>query len=114
MNILEVKDLCKTYIVNKRQNNVLKNVNFTIGEGEMVAVMGPSKSAHEILTAPHRFPTGFTMLFGLRCGKYDIIQYGEVLQHIHLLKDKTHFVKAQVCKLRYTQYSPLSSLPPQP
>ncbi len=35
MNILEVKDLCKTYIVNKRQNNVLKNVNFTIGEGEM-------------------------------------------------------------------------------
>ena len=42
MNILEVKDLCKTYIVNKRQNNVLKNVNFTIGEGEMVAVMGPS------------------------------------------------------------------------
>ena len=27
MNILEVKDLCKTYIVNKRQNNVLKNVS---------------------------------------------------------------------------------------
>ncbi len=26
MNILEVKDLCKTYIVNKRRNNVLKNV----------------------------------------------------------------------------------------
>ena len=41
MNILEVKDLCKTYIVNKRQNNVLKNVNFNISEGEMVAVMGP-------------------------------------------------------------------------
>ena len=42
MNILEVKDLCKTYIVNKRQNNVLKNINFTIDEGEMVAVMGLS------------------------------------------------------------------------
>ena len=41
MNILEVKDLCKTYIVNKRQNNVLKNVSFTVEEGEMVAVMGP-------------------------------------------------------------------------
>ena len=36
MNILEVKGLCKTYIVNKRQNNVLKNINFMIGEGEMV------------------------------------------------------------------------------
>lgn len=38
MNILEVTDLCKTYIINKRQNNVLKNVNFTVSEGEMVAV----------------------------------------------------------------------------
>ena len=49
MNILEVKDLCKTYIVNKRQNNVLKNINFAIGEGEMVAVMGPSGSGKSTL-----------------------------------------------------------------
>lgn len=49
MNILEVKDLCKTYIVNKRQNNVLKNVNFTVSEGEMVAVMGPSGSGKSTL-----------------------------------------------------------------
>ena len=47
--VLEVKDLCKTYIVNKRQNNVLKNVNFTISEGEMVAVMGPSGSGKSTL-----------------------------------------------------------------
>jgi len=47
--ILEVKDLCKTYIVNKRQNNVLKNVNFDISEGEMVAVMGPSGSGKSTL-----------------------------------------------------------------
>lgn len=49
MNILEVKDLCKTYIVNKRQNNVLKNVNFTVSEGEMVAIMGPSGSGKSTL-----------------------------------------------------------------
>ena len=49
MNILEVKDLCKTYIVNKRQNNVLKNVNFTVREGEMVAIMGPSGSGKSTL-----------------------------------------------------------------
>lgn len=49
MNILEVKDLCKTYIVNKRQNNVLRNVSFTVSEGEMVAVMGPSGSGKSTL-----------------------------------------------------------------
>ncbi len=47
--ILNVNDLCKTYIVNKRQNNVLKNVNFSIAEGEMIAVMGPSGSGKSTL-----------------------------------------------------------------
>ncbi len=42
--ILEVKNLCKTYIVNKRQNNVLRNINFDMKESEFVAVMGPSGS----------------------------------------------------------------------
>ncbi len=49
MNILDVKDLCKTYIVNGRQNNILKNVNFNISEGEMVAIMGPSGSGKSTL-----------------------------------------------------------------
>ncbi|MCM1133926.1 MAG: ABC transporter ATP-binding protein, partial [Ruminococcus flavefaciens] len=47
--IIEVKDLCKTYIINKRQNNVLRNISFTITEGEMVAVMGPSGSGKSTL-----------------------------------------------------------------
>ncbi|MBQ9898660.1 MAG: ABC transporter ATP-binding protein [Ruminococcus sp.] len=47
--VLQAKGLCKTYIVNKRQNNVLKNIDLTISEGEMVAVMGPSGSGKSTL-----------------------------------------------------------------
>lgn len=101
MNILEVKDLCKTYIVNKRQNNVLKNINFTIDEGEMVAVMGPSGSGKSTLLYAVSGMDGITTGEVRFCGK-NIAQMGEreladlrldemgfIFQQMYMLKNLT-------------------------
>lgn len=101
MNILETKDLCKTYIVNKRQNNVLKNVSFTVGEGEMVAVMGPSGSGKSTLLYAVSGMDGITAGKVLFCGKniaemsqkelavLRLDEMGFIFQQMYMLKNLT-------------------------
>ncbi len=101
MNILEVKDLCKTYIVNKRQNNVLKNVSFSVSEGEMVAIMGPSGSGKSTLLYAVSGMDSITSGEVKFCGK-DIAKLGEkeladlrldemgfIFQQMYMLKNLT-------------------------
>ncbi len=98
MNILEVKDLCKTYIVNKRQNNVLKNVNFTIGEGEMVAVMGPSGSGKSTLLYAVSGMDSLTAGEVNFCGR-NIAGMGE-RELAHLRLDEMGFIFQQMYMLK--------------
>ena len=47
--MIEVRQLCKSFVINKKQNHVLRNVDLSIHKGEFIAVMGPSGSGKSTL-----------------------------------------------------------------
>ncbi len=101
MESLMVKDLCKTYIVNKRQNNVLRNINMEIKQGEMAAVMGPSGSGKSTLlytvSGMDDLTAGRVNFFGKDIGSLTPAQMsslrldemGFIFQQMYMLKNLT-------------------------
>ena len=97
--ILKVNELCKTYIVNKRQNNVLRNVSFSVDEGEMIAVMGPSGSGKSTLlyaVSGMERATAGEVLFGdqsidkmneKELSKLRLDEMGFIFQQMYMLKN---------------------------
>lgn len=96
--LLKVKDLCKTYIVNKQQNNVLRNVNLSIREGEYTAVMGPSGSGKSTLlytvSGMDRLTAGEIIFDGRKLSEMNenaladlrLTEMGFIFQQMYLLK----------------------------
>ena len=99
--ILQTKGLCKTYVVNKRQNNVLRNIDLTVKEGEMVAVMGPSGSGKSTLlycvSGMDRVTSGevdfdgrdITKLSDKELSKIRLDKMGFIFQQMYMMKNLT-------------------------
>lgn len=97
--MLKVRDLCKTYVVNKRQNHVLSNVSFDIEKGEFVSVMGPSGSGKSTLlysvSGMDKMTAGSVIFDGTEIAGLNESQMsslrlnkmGFVFQNIYLLKN---------------------------
>ena len=96
---LTVNNLCKTYIINKRQNNVLRNVNFSMEEGEFISIMGPSGSGKSTLlytvSGMDRLTAGEVNfagknLSGLNANQMSEVRLNEmgfVFQQMHMLRN---------------------------
>lgn len=47
--VVEVKNVCKNFILGKEEIQILKDINLTIEKGEFVSIMGPSGSGKSTL-----------------------------------------------------------------
>ena len=97
-NVIDVKGLCKTYIVNKYSNNVLRNIDFTLKEGEFITIMGPSGSGKSTMlytvSGMDRATSGdiefmnqsFSELTDKEMARIRLLHMGFIFQQMYMMK----------------------------
>ena len=90
-NILEVKNICKTYQAKNGEIEALKDINFKIEEGEYVSIIGPSgcgKSALlSIIAGLENKTSGTTYIngkIGYMLQKDNLLEWRTVLNNVFL------------------------------
>lgn len=107
--IIETKDLCKSFVVGKNANNVLKNINMSIYEGDFTIIMGSSGSGKSTLlysiSTMDKPTSGSVMLYGEDISRIDEKraagirkrQVSFIFQSMNLLSDLNVFENIAYC-----------------
>ncbi len=107
--LIETKNLCKSFIVDKTSNNVLKNINLTIYEGDFTIIMGSSGSGKSTLlyslSTMDKPTSGEVILLGEEVTKKSEKEIAEmrkkkisfIFQNMNLLTDMNVFENIAYC-----------------
>lgn len=90
-NILEVKNICKTYQAKNGEIEALKDINFKIDEGEYVSIIGPSgcgkSTLLSIIAGLENKTSGTTYIngkIGYMLQKDNLLEWRTVLNNVFL------------------------------
>lgn len=90
-NILEVKNICKTYQAKNGEIEALKDINFKIEEGEYVSIIGPSgcgkSTLLSIIAGLENKTSGTTYIngkIGYMLQKHNLLEWRTVLNNVFL------------------------------